>query len=62
LYIASTDASSGAEKIEYRINSGPLLTENPVKGFVPGNYIISVTAYDVLGNKSAQEIKFAIEK
>jgi hypothetical protein len=62
LYIASTDASSGSEKIEYRVNEGALLSENPVKGFVPGNYIVHVNAYDVLGNKSTQDIKFAIEK
>lgn len=62
LYIAATDARSGGEKIEYTINGGLLLTENPVKSFLPGNYIVKVNAFDVLGNKSTQEIKFAIEK
>jgi hypothetical protein len=62
LYIAATDANSGGEKINYRINEGSLLGDNPVKGFTAGNYIIEVNAFDVLGNKSTQEIKFAIEK
>ncbi len=62
LYIAATDAHSGGEKIEYTINGGSLLTINPVKSFKPGNYVVQVNAYDVLGNKSTQEIKFAIEE
>jgi hypothetical protein len=62
LYIAATDARSGGEKIEYSINGGALLAENPIKSFLPGNYIVQVNAFDVLGNKSTQEVKFAIEK
>jgi len=62
LYIAATDARSGGEKIEYTINGGAILTENPVKSFLPGNYIVKINALDVLGNKSVQEVKFAIEK
>lgn len=62
LYIAATDARSGGERLEYSINGQPLQTANPVKGFSPGNYVIQVKAYDVLGNMSTEEIKFAIEK
>jgi len=62
LYIAATDASSGGEKIEYRINDGVVLSANPIKNLTPGNYLIEVDAFDVLGNKSVEKIKFAIEK
>jgi len=62
LYIAATDASSGGEKIEYKINEGSKLTANPIKGLIPGNYLVEIEAFDVLGNKSIKEIKFAIEK
>lgn len=62
LYIAATDSRSGGEKIEYSVNGGPLLTANPIKSLSPGNYLIEVYAYDVLGNKSKETIKFAIEE
>lgn len=62
LYIAATDASSGGERIEYKINSGQVLTTNPITGLKTGNYLVEVTAFDVLGNKSSIEIKFSIEK
>jgi hypothetical protein len=62
LYIATTDASSGGDKIEYKINNGPVLNANPITAIKPGNYIVEVTAYDVLGNKSSMEIKFAVEE
>jgi len=62
LYIAATDASSGSERIEYTINDGLALTENPVKGFKPGNYLIEIKAFDVLGNQSTEKVKFSIEK
>jgi hypothetical protein len=62
LYIAATDASSGSDKIEYTINDGMVVTENPLKNLKPGNYLIEIKAYDVLGNESAEKVKFAIEK
>jgi hypothetical protein len=62
LYIATTDASSGGERIDYRINEGPVLNANPISGLKPGNYEVEVTAYDVLGNKSSTDIKFAVEE
>ena len=62
LYIAATDKYSGGEKIEYTINGGSIQTSNPVKSFQPGNYLIEVSAYDVLGNKSVKEIKFSVEE
>jgi hypothetical protein len=62
LYIAATDASSGGERIDYSINGGPTLTENPLIKLKPGNYLIDVKAYDVLGNQSTTQIKFAIEE
>ncbi len=62
LYIAATDASSGGEKIEYKINEGTVLTANPIKSLNPGNYLVEVGAFDVLGNKSVKKIKFAIEE
>jgi hypothetical protein len=61
LYIAVTDKHSGGDKIEYCINGGSLQTDNPVKSLKPGNYLINVSAYDVLGNKSLKEIKFSVE-
>jgi hypothetical protein len=62
LYLSATDARSGSDRIEYSINGGANQTTNPVKGFVAGNYLIEVEAYDVLGNQSSEVIKFAIEK
>lgn len=62
LYIAATDESSGGEKIEYRINDGVVLSANPIKNLAPGNYLIEVAAFDVLGNKSVEKIKFSIEE
>lgn len=62
LYIAATDASSGVGTIEYKINNGQTLTANPITGLKPGNYLIEVFAYDVLGNRSSTEIKFSIEE
>jgi len=62
LYIAATDKYSGGEKIEYSINGGSPQTINPVKSLQPGNYLIEVSAYDVLGNKSIKEIKFSVEE
>lgn len=62
LYIAATDSRSGGEKIEYRLNGGTILSDNPIKGLAPGNYLVEVFAYDVLGNKSEKAIKFAIEE
>ena len=61
LYIAATDKHSGGEKIEYTVNGGLLQTENPIKSFKPGNYLVDVNAYDVLGNKNTQKIKFSVE-
>jgi hypothetical protein len=61
LYVAATDASSGGEKIEYRINDRAVLTANPIKNLAPGNYHVEVKAFDVLGNQSVENIKFAIE-
>ncbi|MGD2034604.1 MAG: hypothetical protein PVF73_06090 [Bacteroidales bacterium] len=62
LYIAATDASSGGEKILYKINDGNTRSDNPLRGLAPGNYHIEIEAFDVLGNKSAEIIKFAIEE
>jgi len=62
LYLAATDQNAGGEKIEYSINESTLQTINPVQSLKSGNYFIEVNAYDVLGNKSTQEIKFAVEE
>lgn len=62
LYIAATDKYSGGEKIEYSINGGSLQAINPVKNFNSGNYLIEVNAYDVLGNKNTEVIKFSVEE
>jgi hypothetical protein len=62
LYIAATDSASGGETIEYRINgSKQALHEIPVKGFLPGNYEVEITARDVLKNAMVQVIRFSIE-
>lgn len=61
LYIAATDKSSGGERIEYKINNGSVKSVNPIKGLVPGNYEVKVTAYDVLGNSSNETINFSVE-
>lgn len=62
LYVAATDNASGGEKIEYKINGKPVpLSVLPIKGFLPGNYEIEVTAWDVLKNVTRENIKFAIE-
>lgn len=62
LYVAATDKESGGEKITYKINNGPVKSLNPISGFNPGNYTVEITAYDILGNASKTEVKFAIEK
>ena len=62
LYIAATDVHAGTRGIEYTINGGAIMTSNPLRNLSPGNYLIEVAAYDVLGNKHAEEIKFSIEK
>jgi hypothetical protein len=62
LYVAATDNASGGEKIEYKINGKPLpMSAIPIKGLMPGNYVIEVTAWDVLKNITRENIKFAIE-
>lgn len=61
LYIAATDKASGGERVEYKINNGPVKSVNPIKGLVPGNYEVKVTAYDVLGNSSSETINFSVE-
>lgn len=61
LYIAATDNASGGEYIEYRINGKPAQTILPIKGFLPGNYEIEISARDVLKNKATQVIRFSIE-
>jgi hypothetical protein len=61
LYIAATDNASGGEYIEYRINGKPAQTVLPVKGFLPGNYEIEISAQDVLKNKAMDVIRFSIE-
>jgi hypothetical protein len=62
IYLAATDKKAGGEMVQYTINDGPVKTEIPVRGLLPGNYIIKIIAYDVLKNRSEREIKFAIEK
>ncbi len=62
LYVAATDQESGGEKVEYTINGGAVKTINPIKDLLPGNYEVIIKAYDVLGNVSAETVKFAIEK
>ncbi len=61
LYIAATDNAVGSDLIEYRINGK--LSQNiiPIKGLVPGNYDIEITAYDMLRNKSVETLRFSIE-
>jgi hypothetical protein len=61
LYIAATDNAVGSDYVEYRINGK--LSQNiiPIKGLVPGNYEIAITAYDMLRNKSVETIRFSIE-
>lgn len=61
LYIAATDNASGVERIEYKINGKPVQSVIPVKGFVPGNYDIEISAFDVLKNKTTQTVRFSIE-
>ncbi len=61
LYIAATDNSSGSDIIQYTINGKPSLNVIPVKGLVPGNYEIEISAYDMLHNKSVETVRFAIE-
>ena len=62
LYLAATDPDAGLEKIEYRVNGGPVLTEIPLKNLKPGNYEVEVKATDFLLNTSQKNIKFSIEK
>ena len=61
IYLAATDRNSGGEVVQYSINAGPVKTEIPIEGLLPGNYKIKILAYDVLKNKSEKEIGFAIE-
>ncbi len=61
LYIAATDNATGGNVIDYTINGKPKQNLIPVKGLVPGNYEIVITAYDMLWNKSSETILFSIE-
>jgi hypothetical protein len=62
LYVAATDEAAGGEKIVYSINKGTPKSTNPITGLTPGNYEVTVTAYDVLGNSSNETINFSVEK
>ena len=62
LYIAATDNATGGEHIEYKINGKQSLNNIPVKGLIPGNYEIEITAFDMVHNKSTETLQFAIEK
>lgn len=61
LYIAATDNASGGESIQYKINGKAVPSVIPIKGFVPGNYEIEISANDVLKNKSTVVVRFSIE-
>jgi len=61
LYIAATDNAAGVERIEYQINGKPPQDLIPIKGLLPGNYEIEITAYDMLSNKSVETVHFAVE-
>ncbi|MDA3955019.1 MAG: hypothetical protein PF485_15350 [Bacteroidales bacterium] len=63
LFLSSTDASVGFEKLLYSVNGMP---DKPytslIKGFQKNQlYSIKVTSIDKLGNKSQKTIKFFIE-
>lgn len=62
LYIASTDNASGVELIKIKVNGKEVPAVNPLKGFLPGNYDIEISAFDVLKNKSSITVRFAIEQ
>lgn len=62
LYLGATDYESGGERIEYTINDGSARTELPVRDFKPGNYTVTINAFDELGIKKTSNLKFSIEK
>jgi hypothetical protein len=60
LFLAATDAQVGTKQIVYSINDGKeTIFAAPLSGFQKDKqYVIKVTALDLLGNKTMKEIKF----
>jgi hypothetical protein len=64
LFLAATDGQVGTKQILYNINDGKdNLYAAPLSGFQKEKqYVIKVTAYDLLGNKTFKEVKFETGK
>ncbi len=64
VYLAAADTEVGADQIRYSINgTKEQFYIAPLKGFTKNKeYIIKVTATDMLGNSSSTEIKFKTDK
>jgi hypothetical protein len=64
LYLTASDVEVGADQIQYSINGGKALPYiGPIKGFLKNKeYTIKITATDLLGNSSVNEVKFKTDR
>lgn len=63
LYLAATDKESGIRKITYQVNNGTVFNYKSAILFnQSGKFTVHVQALDNLGNVSAKNIKFQIQK
>ncbi|AYB32056.1 OmpL47-type beta-barrel domain-containing protein [Chryseolinea soli] len=62
LYLAARDKNVGTQTVYYKINTGAkAIYTTPLTSFAPGNYSITIQAFDILGNESSKTISFAVE-
>lgn len=62
IFLAATDAASGAERILYRLNEAEEQEyDSPINLFEPGEYELQLRALDHVGNQTRQELRFIIE-
>jgi hypothetical protein len=64
LFLAATDSQVGSQRIVYSINDGKeTIYSAPITGFQKEKqYVLKVTAFDLLGNKTSKEVRFETGK
>jgi hypothetical protein len=64
LFLAATDSQVGSQRIVYSINDGKeTIYSAPITGFQKDKqYVLKVTAFDLLGNKTSKEVRFETGK
>lgn len=60
VYLAATDDAVGVMDIQYSINGGEMKSKSVIKYFKPGIFTVDIVAYDFLGNKTKETIRFKI--